>query len=140
MLRLRAAAGHAWLLALLALAALALCPRSVRGQEGEPLPEKKDTTLAFPNTTAGELTPGSGFDLVSTDFGTLNISFYGVFRYVNHTPLGQTFRDHLGREREILERNDMNWHRTFVWLTGWFWNPKFRYNVTIWSLGTTQQA
>jgi hypothetical protein len=140
MLRLRAAAGHAWLLALLALAALALCPHPARGQEGDLLPEKKDTTGSFPNTTAGELTPGSGFDLVSTKFGTFNVSFYGLFRYVNHTPLGQTFRDHLGREREILSRNDMNWHRTFVWLTGWFWNPKFRYNVTIWSLGTTQQA
>jgi hypothetical protein len=140
MLRLRAAAGHVWLLAVLALTALALCPRAVRGQEADPLPEKRDTSAAFPNTTAGELTPGSGFDLVKTRFGTLNLSVYGLFRYVNTMPAGQTFRDHLGREREVETRNDLNWHRTFAWLTGWFWNPKFRYNITLWSLPTTQQS
>lgn len=140
MIRLRAAAGHVWLLALLALTALALCPRPARGQEADPLPEKRDTSASFPSTTAGELTPGSGFDLVKTRFGTLNLSLYGLFRYVNTMPAGQTFRDHLGREREVETRNDLNWHRTFAWITGWFWNPKFRYNITLWSLPTTQQS
>ena len=71
---------------------------------------------------------------------SLNISFYGVFRYMNQLPGDQTFTDHLGRERTVKARNDLNWHRTFVWLTGFFYDPKFRYNISLWSLPTTQQT
>jgi hypothetical protein len=59
---------------------------------------------------------------------------------MNQTPGDQTFTDHLGRERAVKARNDLNWHRTFVWLTGFFWDPKFRYNISLWSLPTTQQT
>jgi hypothetical protein len=52
----------------------------------------------------------------------------------------QTFTDHLGRERVVKARHDLNWHRTFVWLTGFFYVPQFRYNITLWSLPTTQQT
>jgi hypothetical protein len=92
------------------------------------------------NTTAGEFTPAKGFDIFKSGKVSLNISFYGLFRYVNHLPGDQTFRDHLGRERDVQSRNDLNWHRTMVWLTGFFWDPKFRYNITLWSLPTTQQT
>jgi hypothetical protein len=34
----------------------------------------------------------------------------------------------------------INWHRTFVWLTGFLYEPKFRYNISLWSLPTTQQT
>lgn len=34
----------------------------------------------------------------------------------------------------------LNWHRTLVWLTGFFWDQKFRYNISLWSLPTTQQT
>lgn len=95
---------------------------------------------AAQNTTAGEFTPGKGFDIFKSEKVSLNISMYGLFRYVNHLPGEQTFTDHLGREREVKTRNDLNWHRTMVWFTGFFWNPKFRYNITLWSLPTTQQT
>lgn len=103
-----------------------------------------DTTTAadtaYPNTSAGEFTPAKGFDIARTRRASLNISFYGLFRYMNQLPGTQTFTDHLGRERAVRTRNDLNWHRTFVWLTGFFWNPKFRYNISLWSLPTTQQT
>ena len=89
---------------------------------------------------AGEFRPAKGFDLVRTDRGSLNVSFYGLFRYMNQSPGTQTFTDHLGREREVKARNDLNWHRTFVWLTGFFWVPQLRYNISLWSLPTTQQT
>ena len=94
----------------------------------------------YPNLYAGGFTPGAGFDVIKTDRGTLNISAYGLFRYLNQTPGTQTFTDHLGRVRTVKAKHDINWHRTFVWLTGFFYDPKFRYNISIWSLPTTQQT
>jgi len=109
-------------------------------QEADPLPTKKDSSVTFPNTTAGEFTPGRGFDIIKTDRGSLNVSFYGLFRYIDQMPAGQTFTDHLGRVREVKPVNDLNWHRTFIWLTGFFHDPKFRYNISSWGLATTQQT
>ena len=121
--------------------AFALLPRCLGAQDADPRPpEAKDTTATFVNTTAGEFTPAQGYTLVKTRRGSLNISAYGLFRYVSQTPPRQTFTDHLGRVREIKPRNDINWHRTFVWLTGFFYDPRFRYNISLWSLPTTQQT
>src|SRR4051812_39460848 len=113
---------------------------AVRAQEADPRPVTADTTKRFPNTTAGEFTPAQGFDIIKTDRGTLNISMYGLFRYVNQTPGDQTFLDHLGRVRQVNTVNSLNWHRTMIWLSGFFYDPKFRFNITGWSLATTQQT
>jgi hypothetical protein len=96
--------------------------------------------LTFPNEGAGEFTPGQGFDIVKTKFGSLNISLYGLARYVNQLPPGAKFTDHLGRERTINTRNDIMWHRTFVWLSGFFYKPQFRYTISLWSLPSTNQV
>ncbi len=128
---------HRFTSALLALAALA---GAMSAQEADPLPTARDSSKRFPNITAGEFTPAAGFDLIRTERGTLNVSFYGLFRYVNQTPSGQTFTDHLGRERLVNPRNDLNWHRTMIWLSGFFFDPRFRYTITSWSLATTQQT
>ena len=116
-------------------------PGALPGQEPT-TPPVGDTTggKKFPNTTAGEFTPAKGFDIVTTERASLNISFYGLFRYVNQLPGDQTFIDHLGRERDVDPRNDLGWHRTMVWLTGFMWVPEFRYNITLWSLPSTQQT
>jgi hypothetical protein len=99
-------------------------------------PTQKDKPTA-PNTTAGELTPAKGFNLVQTEWGSLNISFYGLARYLNHLPANQTFIDHLGRERVVKTRNDINWHRTMIWLSGFALDPRLVYVITVWSLPTT---
>jgi len=92
------------------------------------------------NTTAGEFTPSKGFQLFTSPNASLNISVYGLFRWIDQTPGAQTFTDHLGRERPVAARNDMYWQRTMVWFTGFFWKPELRYNITVWSLGATQQT
>lgn len=115
------------------------CAASAHAQDADPRPSKPDS-LKFPNTTAGEFTPSTGFDIIKTTRGSLNISAYGLFRYVNQVPASQTFRDHLGRERSINTRNDLHWHRTMIWLSGFFYDPKFRYVITGWSLAATQQT
>ncbi len=127
----------AWLLILLLL--LRRCMRRTKRAAASATPPPRRTP-DYKNGIAGEFTPAQGFDLVKTKRASLNISFYGLFRYMNQMPGEQTFTDHLGRERAVKARNDLNWHRTFVWLTGFFWDPKFRYNISLWSLPTTQQT
>jgi hypothetical protein len=114
--------------------------RPARSQDADIRPLTADTTLRFLNTIAGEFTPAAGFDIVKTSFGSLNISMYGLFRYTNQVPGDQVFTDHLGRIVEVNTQNSLNWHRTLVWLTGFFYDPHFRYNITLWSLPTTQQT
>ncbi len=72
----------------------------------------------FENTTAGEFTPGKGFTLFKTELASLNISVYGLARYINQMPGNQSFDDHLNRTRDGDTRNDIWWHRTFVWVSG----------------------
>jgi hypothetical protein len=101
---------------------------------GDPKAEEKHE-----NTIAGEFTPGRGFDVIKTERGSLNISVYGLIRYLNQTPDDQTFEDHLGRERPVVARHDINWHRTFLWVSGFFADPRLLYTISIWSLPTTEQ-
>ncbi len=127
----------------LAFPLLAILPQDSRAQD-EAVRAEPDTTYVqdsvYATSIAGEFRPAKGFDIVRTKRASLNISFYGLFRYMNQTPGSQTFTDHLGRERQVKARNDLNWHRTFVWLTGFFYVPRFRYNISLWSLPTTQQT
>jgi len=126
---------HAFIVVLAATAT----PRVARTQDADPQPTKHDSTT-YANLFAGEFSPGTGYDIIKTTRGSLNISVYGLFRYMNQYPVGDSFTDHLGRVRPVNRRNDLNWQRTFVWLTGFFFDPKFRYNITLWSLPTTQQT
>jgi hypothetical protein len=103
-----------------------------------------DTVVAsdphFESLTAGEFTPGKGFTLIETDFGSLNISGYGLARYINQLPAEQSFEDHLGRKRVIDTRQDIMWHRTFLWASGFLATPKLRYSISVWGLTTTNQT
>jgi hypothetical protein len=94
----------------------------------------------FENTTAGEFAPGKGFTLFKTDLASLNISVYGLARYINQMPGNQGFEDHLGRQRVADTRNDIWWHRTFVWVSGFFYIPNLRYTISIWGLAATNQV
>src|SRR5580765_6800344 len=124
---------------------LALAPVAARAQDDAGPPPLSDSSQVkqmekYENLYQGQFTPGSGFDIIHTARGSLNISVYGLFRYINQMPAQQNFTDHLGRPRTAKARNDINWHRSMVWLTGWFVDPKFRYNLTAWSLASTEQT
>jgi hypothetical protein len=136
---------HRWVwepaLVLACLVTMLSLPLRAQDEAGRVIPDTVTAADAkYKNDIAGEFTPAKGFDIARTKRASLNISFYGLFRYMNQLPGEQTFTDHLGRERAVKARNDLNWHRTFVWLTGFFWDPKFRYNISLWSLPTTQQT
>jgi hypothetical protein len=128
------------LAAALILILAAATPRALAGQEADPLPVKPDTTNRYANTFTGEFNPGAGWTLVRTKRGTLNLSVYGLFRYMNQYAVGDSFTDHIGNKRAANPRNDLNWQRTFVWISGFFYDPKFLYTISLWSLPTTQQT
>jgi hypothetical protein len=124
---------------------LAILASVARAQDEAALPSAQDSTVTLPgetyaNNIAGEFTPSKGFDIIRTSKGNLNISAYGLFRYIDQTPGDQTYTDHLGRVCRVKARNDLYWHRTMVWLSGFLYVPNFRYTITLWSLPTTQQT
>ncbi len=123
---------------LLAVLTFGLDAQDEAGRTAADTASAQDTV--YVTSIAGEFRPAKGFDIIRTPRASLNISFYGLFRYMNQLPGNQTFIDHLGRQRTVKTRNDLNWHRTFVWLTGFFAVPRFRYNISLWSLPTTQQT
>jgi hypothetical protein len=98
-----------------------------------------DTHAYEPIETWSQFEPGKGFLIGRTRFGEVSISAYVLVRYVNQLPPEQMFADHLGREHEIQARNDIYSHRVMVFLKGWLGLPKFRYQIILWTVNTTDQ-
>jgi hypothetical protein len=82
---------------------------------------------------------GKGWNVGNTMLGTLDISGYSLFRFIDQ--LGNnTFIDHLGNEQLVDRRRDVEMHRMLIYLNGWLYDKKFRYNSTIWAILSTQQV
>lgn len=112
------------------------------GRVALPFQFKKGVSFdsTYKNVASGELTPGSGFDLVRTKYGSLNFSLYAMARYLNQMPGTQIWYDHLGRQREFSGRNDFYFHRAMLWFSGFVGTPKLTYMATVWTIMTTQQT
>lgn len=130
----------AWVFSPLKLVAQNTVPMQDSLQESILLKRGVIKDSAFENYASGEFTPGRGFDMVKTRYGSLNISIYAIARYLNQLPGHQTWQDHLGRDREFTGRNDFFWHRTMIWFSGWLGTPKLTYVATVWTVFTTQQS
>ena len=97
-------------------------------------------TSRYINTVSGEFTPAKGFDLVKTKVASLNLSIYALVRYLDQTPGNQIWYDHLGNPQAFVGRNDIAWHRTMLWFTGFALTPKLTYTATVWTIFSTQQT
>ena len=79
-------------LLILAAFVVAIPPARLAAQE-DPGRSAADTATAkdsmYTSSIGGEFRPAKGFDLVRTKRSSLNISFYGLFRYMNQTPGGK---------------------------------------------------
>jgi hypothetical protein len=91
------------------------------------------------NTTWNLYEPGKGFDVANTEYASLNISGYLVARYLNQLPPAQSFVDHNGQTQPIDTRQDFQLHRVMLYFTGNLFNPKFNYNITLWTVNDTAQ-
>jgi hypothetical protein len=98
------------------------------------------STTVYQNQIAGEFTPGKGFQLIKSDFGSLNLSIYAMARWVDQIPGNTTWYNHLDEPKTFDGRNDIYWHRVMIWLTGYLGTPKLTYMATVWTVTTTQQT
>jgi hypothetical protein len=89
--------------------------------------------------TWGVYDPGKGFRVAKTEFGELDISAYAMARYMNQNDDDGVFTDHLGNVRPVDERQDIFSHRIMVFLKGWLGSEKLIYNITLWTVNTTDQ-
>ena len=99
-----------------------------------------ETDSTYENMASGKFTPGKGFQLVQTKFGSLNISAYGMARWVDQVSPDTTWVDHLGNTKTFDSRNDIYWHRSMIWFKGFLGTPKLTYAITVWTVTTTQQT
>jgi hypothetical protein len=83
--------------------------------------------------------PGDGFLIGRSEFGELSISSYAMVRYMDQHDSDGVFKDHLGNERAVDTRNDIFSHRIMVFLKGWMGSEKLIYNITLWTVNTTDQ-
>lgn len=102
-----------------------------------PAPEPKPESE--PTESWGSVNPGKGFLIGKTRLGELSISAYALVRYLNQLPAEQTFTDHLGRTRAVDARHDIWSHRIMIHLKGWLGLPKLRFQITSWTVNTTDQ-
>jgi hypothetical protein len=89
--------------------------------------------------TWGVYDPGDGFVIGRTEYGELAISAYALARYINQNDSDGLFIDHLGNERPVDARQDIFSHRIMVFLKGWLVDPRLIYNITLWTVNTTDQ-
>ena len=89
--------------------------------------------------TWGVYDPGDGFLVGRHDYGELSISAYAMARYMSQHDDDQVFTDHLGNERPVDIRSDLFSHRIMVFLKGWMGSEKLIYNITLWTVNTTDQ-
>jgi hypothetical protein len=83
---------------------------------------------------------GSGFLIGRSDLGELRIGGYALLRYINQTPAEQEFVDHLGNVHSIDPRRDIQFHRAMIHFRGWLFSPRFRYQITSWTVMSTDQT
>ena len=103
------------------------------GAAAKPSAEERPTWGALDAT-------GSGVVIHRSDVAEVNLGAYALVRYINQLPATQQFTDHLGNTHAIDTRNDIQFHRAMVHLRGWLLSPKARYQITVWTVMSTDQT
>jgi hypothetical protein len=103
------------------------------GTAAKPDPDERPSFGALDAT-------GSGVVVHRSDVGEIVLGAYALVRYINQLPADQQFTDHLGNTHDIDTRNDIQFHRAMVHLRGWLLSPKARYQITVWTVMSTDQT
>jgi hypothetical protein len=83
-------------------------------------------------------TPGSGFKIVDTPSGALNVRLWTYVRYLNQKGLDEQYTDAFGKTSDVKQRQDMQLNKVNIFFMGWLMDPKFRYMAYVWTQNTAQ--
>jgi hypothetical protein len=111
---------------------------TAQAQTADASPEGRAPTPRLVETW-GVYDPGDGFLVGRNDAGELSVSAYAMARFMSQHDDDQVFTDHLGNERPVDVRSDLFSHRIMVFLKGWMGSEKLIYNITLWTVNTTDQ-
>lgn len=90
---------------------------------------------------ASPLAPGTGLVLAKSDYGMVKLGLYALLRTTDMEPANQTLTTHLGDQIPIVPvRRDIQLHRILMPFSGWLYDPKFTYTITIWTVNDTEQV
>lgn len=70
----------------------------------------------------------------------LRFNHVSQFKYTNSMLVDETYTDHLGREKEVLRRNDIQLTRDVFYFSGFVFSPKLDYNILLYTSSATLSA
>jgi hypothetical protein len=106
-------------------------PAMESSQEGEP--ELPATSSAEGHKTFGTYTPNFGFTVADTDQGSMNVSIFSYFRYLNQLNLSPTYTNAFGVTSPVQQRQDFQLAKVQIKFLGWVLSPNFRYFAYVWT-------
>jgi hypothetical protein len=86
-----------------------------------------------------------GFVLVSTPESDpspfrLKLKHVSQFKYTNTLGVDETYTDHLGNEKEVLQRHDIQLTRDVFYFSGYAFNRRLDFNILIYTSSATLSA
>jgi hypothetical protein len=70
----------------------------------------------------------------------LKLNHVSQFKYTNSLAVNDTYTDHLGREKEVQKRHDIQLTRDVFYFSGFVFDPKLDFNVLIYTSTATLTA
>jgi hypothetical protein len=101
-------------------------------QEGEP---EVIGEVSYPteHKKFGAYTPTFGFTVADTEKGSLNVSVYTYFRYLNQLNFSPTYSTAFGGVLPVQRRQDFQLQKVQIKTLGWILTPKLRYFAYAWT-------
>ncbi|BCS31170.1 hypothetical protein TBR22_A03700 [Luteitalea sp. TBR-22] len=92
---------------------------------------------APPRPPVGELGP-TGFRIVDTPQGDVNLKLFTYVRYLDQRGIDETYTDASGTTRPVRARQDIHFQKVFLQFVGWIGNPRLRYLAYVWTANVSQ--
>jgi hypothetical protein len=70
----------------------------------------------------------------------LKLNHVSQFKYTNTMAVHKTYTDHLGREKEVQRRNDIQLTRDVFYFSGFMFDPKLDFNILLYTSSATLTA
>ena len=98
---------------------------------------KTDKTGSDSVKKSGKYIPGSGFNFVNTEDGSVNIGIFSYIRYLNQKGLDTSYTNAFGKTSTVKQRQDIQLNKVNIKFFGWVMDPDFRYLFYVWTSNTS---